>query len=264
MDLIAVKNVGIAAANRAVHVLRSKIGDRLRIEKKGDIDLVTEADRLSEACIIDTIQTCFPDHTIVAEESGRQTGRETDFEWYIDPLDGTTNFAHRIGVYAVSIAFALRGKVLVGIVLNPSSGELFTASKGSGAHLNGRPIRVSKISELSESLLATGFPYNIRENHQPVLERFGNCLLAAQGVRRMGSAAIDLCHVACGRVEGFWEQYLKPWDMAAGMLIAREAGATVTDFEGRPTGIESAEILATNGGIHAQMLKLLKMGLVSE
>ncbi len=180
-------------------------------------------------------------------------------EWIIDPLDGTTNFAHQVGIFAVSIAFAWKGDIVVGVVLNPVSNELFTAVAGEGAYLNGHPINVSKSLSVSESLLVTGFPYNFKEIFDEVIHRFSNCLNVSQGVRRLGSAALDLCFTACGRFDGFWEQNLKPWDTAAGMLIAKEAGCYVTDFSNNQFTVEKKEILATNGKIHEEMLSLLKL-----
>lgn len=256
IDLENVKRVGIAAAYQAAEILQAKFGKISRVRKKGVIDLVTEADTASEERILQVIRSRFPDHGILAEESGRDT-RNSACTWIIDPLDGTTNYAHRIGLYAVSIAFAVAGDVVVGIVLNPVAGELFTATAGGGAVCNERPIRVSEIPSLTDSLLVTGFPYDVREDLAPIVSRFTRCLEAAQGIRRLGSAALDLCHVACGRFEGFWEEHLKPWDTAAGMLIAREAGAKITDFSNRPYTPESREILATNGYVHQQMLELL-------
>ena len=258
MDLELVKRVGIAAAYKGGSILRSHYGRISKIDKKGAIDLVTEADTESEKAIIETIQKVFPDHAVLAEESGLNQG-EADHKWLIDPLDGTTNFAHQLGLFSISIAFALRGDTVLGIVLSPVTGELFTAVKGKGAALNGRSIRVSNSPTVSESLLATGFPYNLKDYVNPLLTRFSNCLQASQGVRRLGSAAIDLCFVACGRFDGFWEQNLKPWDTAAGELIAREAGAVITDFSNKPFTIDKKEILATNGKIHEEMLSLLEL-----
>ncbi len=258
MDLELIKRVGIAAAYKAGGVLRSHYGRISRIDKKGDIDLVTEADTGSEKVIIDTIQKAFPNHTILAEESGLNRG-EFGHKWIIDPLDGTTNFSHQLGIFSVSIAFSLNDQTVFGVVLNPETRELFTAVKGKGASLNGRQIRVSNSPSVSESLLVTGFPYNFKDVFDPLLTRFSNCLKASQGVRRLGSAAIDLCFLACGRFDGFWEQNLKPWDTAAGELIAREAGAVVTDFSNKPYAIDKKEILATNGKIHKEMLLLLKI-----
>ena len=227
------------------------------IRKKGAIDLVTEADTASEKVIIQTLRKPFPDHAIMAEESGETAG-DQDCLWIVDPLDGTTNFAHQVGLFAVSIAFAHQGRLAVGVVLNPLSGELFTAAAGQGATLNGRSIRVSAVEDLGESLLVTGFPYNFAQFMPTMMGRFSRCLKASQGVRRLGAAALDLCYVASGRFEAFWEENLKPWDTAAGVLIAREAGGTVTDFSNRPFTPEMPEILASNGRIHRAMLSQLE------
>ncbi len=258
MDLDYVKRVGIAAAYEGGRVLRDHLGKLAQIHKKGRIDLVTEADTGSEERIKATIRKAFPKHTILAEESGLEKG-QADCRWIIDPLDGTTNYAHQLGLFAISIAFALDDKIIIGIVLNPLSGELFVAAEGQGATLNSHSICVSRTSEVSDSLLVTGFPYAHGAIIDTLMVRFRNCLEASQGVRRLGSAALDLCFVACGRFEGFWEQELKPWDTAAGQLIAREAGAEVTNFAGLAFTIEQKEILATNGKIHTEMLALLEL-----
>lgn len=253
-----VKQTGIAAASKSAGILRAKIGCIDDIQKKGCIDLVTEADTESEKIIIDTILSRFPEHSILAEESGATKGND-NFQWIIDPLDGTTNFAHELPLFSTSIAFAAHGEIKVGIVNNPINGELFTAVEGKGAFLNGRPITVTDRQNLSECLLVTGFPYNFKEILNDLMIRFSNCLDASQGVRRLGSAALDLCYVACGRFDGFWEQNLNPWDTAAAYLIAREAGATITDFSNNPFDIDMKEILATNKNIHGEMLSLLKL-----
>jgi myo-inositol-1(or 4)-monophosphatase len=258
MNLEAVKRVAVAAAYKGARVIMPLYGRLSKINKKGAIDLVTEADTGSEKIIIETIRKKFPDHSILAEESGLDKGN-SESKWIIDPLDGTTNFTHKLGLFAISIAFASKGQIVVGVVLNPLAGELFTAIKDSGAALNGRPINVSSVHKVSESLLVTGFPYNHQEIFQALMTRFAGCLRASQGVRRLGSAALDLCFVACGRFEGFWEQNLNPWDTAAGTLIAQEAGAVITDFSNRPFDINSKEILATNGNIHEAMLSLLEL-----
>ncbi|MEE8400262.1 MAG: inositol monophosphatase family protein [Desulfobacterales bacterium] len=258
MDLDLIKRIGVGAAYKGAEVIRTCFGKISQINKKGAIDLVTEADVGSEGEIIRAIRDRFPDHSILAEESGLNQG-SSDGQWIIDPLDGTTNFAHRVPIFAVSIAFSLKGTIVVGIVLNPMTGELFTATAGQGATLNDKPIAVSNTAPLSESLLVTGFPYDFQENLRPLLDRFSACLCAAQGVRRLGSAALDLCFVACGRLEGYWEQNLHPWDTAAGMLIVKEAGGVVTDFGNTPFGIDQKEILATNGKIHKELLGILEL-----
>jgi myo-inositol-1(or 4)-monophosphatase len=259
MDLELAKKVGIAAAYKGQRVLLSHYGrGKSKVEKKGVIDLVTEADTESEKTILGTIKNTFPDHSVLAEESGLNKGK-TDYKWIVDPLDGTTNFAHQLGLFSISIAFALGDDTVIGIVLNPVTGELFTAAKGKGAELNGRPIKVSNAQKVSESFLVTGFPYDLIDCFNPLMTRFSKCLKASQGVRRLGSASIDLCFVACGRFDGFWEQNLKPWDTAAGELIAREAGATITDFSNKPFNIYKKEILATSGNVHEEMLSLLAL-----
>jgi len=258
MDLELIKRVGISAAYKSATVLRRYRGKIPKVNKKGAIDLVTEADLESEKIIIKTIKEKFPDHSILAEESGLKE-EKVECRWIIDPLDGTTNFAHQLYIFSTSIAFALNGDIIFGIVLNPETGELFSAIKGQGATLNGRPIKVSNSKKITESLLVTGFPYDFKKILRPVLTRFENCLAASQGVRRLGSAALDLCFVACGRFDGFWEQNLKPWDTAAGSLIAREGGAIVTDFTNNPFTVDKNEILATNGKIHNKMLSLMEL-----
>jgi len=256
IDLEYVKNVGIGAACKGAAVLRSYFGKSFEVNNKGDKDLVTEADKASETAVIQAIKARFPDHAILAEESG-QTEGAAGLQWIIDPLDGTTNFAHGLGIYAVSIAFAVENEISAGIVLNPETGGLFTAVRDKPAELNGCPIHVSATETISAALLVTGFPYDYKTHLPSLLGRFERCLLAAQGVRRLGSAALDLCYVACGRFDGFWEEQLKPWDTAAGMLIAQQAGAKITDFSGRAFSPEKKELLATNSVIHESMLTLL-------
>ncbi len=256
MNSDEIKRTAIAAAYKGSKIISGYFGRFFQINKKGAIDLVTQADLASERLIIKTIRSKFPDHMILAEESGF-TGGTSKYKWIIDPLDGTTNFAHGLGIVSISIAFLADDEIQVGIVLNPFTGELFTAIKGRGANLNGSPIRVSNNSRISDSLLVTGFPYDFKDRRK-IFKRFVSCLKASQGVRRLGSAALDLCFVACGRFDGFWEENLKPWDTAAGVLIAKEAGAIVTDFSGGDFSIEKKEILATNGKIHKKMISLLK------
>lgn len=257
MDLKSVKRVGIAAAYQGAEILRANFGKKCKVQKKGAKDLVTESDTESERLIIETIRKVFPSHGILAEESGSYNNG-AECIWIIDPLDGTTNFAHNLGLFAVSIAFSIKGDIAAGIVLNPITGELFTAVKGEGAELNGIPIHVSETTSLSDSLLVTGFPYNVKDT-KPLQARFFNCLKASQGIRRLGSAALDLCYVASGRFEGFWEENLKPWDTSGGLIIAKEAGAIVTDFSGNQFDVNKKEILATNGLIHQEMIKSLEI-----
>ncbi len=260
MDFESIKNTAIRAAYKAGEVLQKYFGHLEKVEKKGDIDLLTIADLESEKAVIATIKERFPDHSFLAEESGNTTGSR-EHCWIIDPLDGTTNFVHGLSLFSVSIAYALEGRVMVAVVLNPVTGELFTAVKGEGARLNGRIIRVSGCPKLIDSLLVTGFPYDLQTILDELMTRFVSCLRAAQGVRRLGSAALDLCFVACGRFDGFWEQNLKPWDTAAGRLVVEEAGGKVSDFSGMPYeksyDPQKNQILATNGLIHDQLLSIL-------
>ncbi len=248
----------MAAAFQAGTLIRAKLGRIENVEHKGAIDLVTEADREAEALIVALIRQQFEDHAILAEERGREQGR-ADRLWIVDPLDGTTNFAHGIETCCVSIAFAAEGETLLGVVLNPFAHELFVALKGRGAWMNSRPATVSSHNAMAESLLVTGFPYNIREVMGSTLPRLRRCLEASQGIRRLGSAALDLCYVAAGRFDAFWEQNLKPWDTAAGALMVTEAGGRVSDFDGQAYDRNGNAIVASNGKIHAQMLKLLHL-----
>jgi myo-inositol-1(or 4)-monophosphatase len=217
---------------------------------------VTEVDRLSEALIIERIHRDFPGHDILAEESP-ETSNRSGFRWIIDPLDGTTNYAHGYPVFCVSIALEVEGMVRLGAVCNPMLAELFVAEKGEGAFLNGRRLSVSRTAELSRGLLATGFPYDIRENRNNNMNYFRTMAVHAQAIRRTGSAALDMAYVAAGRFDGFWELRLMPWDTAAGWLLVTEAGGTVTDFRGDPYQLHSAQILASNGSIHGEMAGLL-------
>lgn len=258
MDMESIRQAGIAAAYASGRILMSKFGHVTSIVKKGSIDLVTEADTEAEQAIVSTLRACFPNHTLLTEESGHHPGDRENL-WIIDPLDGTTNFAHGVPVFATSIAFSHSGEVVMGLVHNPVTGELFTAVKGQGSFLNGKPIRVSDKTRMTDCLLATGFAYNFKDIIGDIMTRFERCLDASQGVRRLGSAAIDLCYVACGRFDGYFEQNLKPWDTAAGQLIAREAGAHVTDFSDHPFDPWMVEIAAGNRAVHQQLLALLKV-----
>jgi myo-inositol-1(or 4)-monophosphatase len=258
MDLNKLKAVALAAAYRGGTYIRKRRDSPRRITHKGDIDLVTEADLGAEERIIDTIRTSFPDHAILSEEKGRIDG-DGGCRWIVDPLDGTTNFAHGLTTCCVSIAAVDNDGPLAGVVWSPFSEELFSAVRGQGAYLNGRRLAVSDIDRTKDSLLVTGFPYNVKTILAPVMERFQRCLQASQGIRRLGSAALDLCYVAAGRFEAFWEEQLHPWDVAAGHLIVSEAGGQVTDFDNRPFDPQMKSILATNGHVHMEMLKLLDL-----
>ena len=258
MDIEDAKRIGIEAIYSGARVLRNHFGRIAQINQKGAFDLVTEADTESEKQIMETILKAFPDHAILAEESGVNKGT-AEYKWLIDPLDGTTNYVHQLPLFTIAIALAVRDKIELGLILNPMDGELYSAIAGKGAELNGKPIKVSSIASVSNSLLVTGFPYDFNEIVEPAMKRFSVFQQASQGVRRLGSAALDLCYVACGGFDGFWEQNLKPWDKAAGAIIATEAGAVITDFSNQPFSINQKEILVSNGKIHQEMLSLLNI-----
>lgn len=225
------------------------------ISYKGDVDIVTESDRRSEALIVAQLRARFPEHAIVAEEGGGRTSAGAEYCWHVDPLDGTTNFAHGYPCFAVSIGLLRRGEPIVAVVLNPVSNELFTAERGEGAYLNQKRIHVSRIEKLASSLVATGFPPQHR-TESANMNYYWGFTLRSHGVRRDGSAALDLCSVACGRFDAFWEFGLNSWDTAAGMLVATEAGGTVTDLSGRPYQPGDREMIASNGLIHAEMTRI--------
>ncbi|KPJ53688.1 histidinol phosphate phosphatase [candidate division TA06 bacterium DG_24] len=244
-------------------MLLSGFGKAEQIDHKGAVDLVTEYDRAAEEAIVNVIRARHPDHAIVAEEGHGAEGR-SPWRWFVDPLDGTTNYAHGYPCFSVSIAAEHAGQTVLGVVHDPLHKEAFTAVRGEGALLNGNPIRVSRTDELSESLLATGFPYDVRVHKDNNLNHFGSFVVRAQAVRRDGSAALDLCYVAAGRFDGFWELKLAPWDVAAGTLIVLEAGGRITDFSGESEEIDGREIVASNGLIHDAMLSVLAAGQAGE
>ncbi len=246
-------------ARQAGVILRMGFGRRQRIEHKSHhIDLVTETDREAEAFLLEQIQRWFPDHAIVAEETGVH-GDLTGPRWYVDPLDGTVNFAHGLPLFTVSLAFADDQGVRLGVVYDPMHDELFAAERGRGAWLNGRPLRVSSTQRLEDSLLITGFPYDAWTNPDNNLNHFAAFALRTQGVRRLGSAAMDMCYVAAGRVDGYWELRLNPWDVAAGSLIAQEAGAVVSDLQGNPIQLQGKiSVVVANPALHRQMLAVLQ------
>lgn len=252
------KTTALRAAVESGAILRKNYGRVRSVGHKGEIDLITEVDLKSEQRIIKIIRKEFPDHDILAEE-GHGGDKDSEYRWIIDPLDGTTNYAHAFPCFAVSIALEKRGEVILGIVYDPLREELFSAQKGKGSYLNKKRILVSKTKRISDSLLATGFAYDVHESPENNLNHFSNFTLRAQGIRRAGAASIDLCYVACGRFDGFWEMKLKPWDTAAGSLIVKEAGGRVTDFKGNPFSIYSKEILASNGRIHVEMVEVLSL-----
>ncbi|TCP14910.1 myo-inositol-1(or 4)-monophosphatase [Crenobacter luteus] len=248
--------VAVKAARRAGNqIQRASLNlDVIRVEKKKPNDFVSEVDRQAEQTIIDTILEAYPKHAILAEESGAKGVGSSDYEWIIDPLDGTTNFLHGHPQYAVSIALAVKGQVQQAVVYDPNRNDLFTASRGVGAFLNDRRIRVSRRVGLADSLIATGFPVTDMSYLDQYLAMFRDILPKTAGVRRDGSAALDLCNVACGRVDGYWEMNLKPWDIAAGSLIVQEAGGIVTDLKGEDGWLESGDIVAGNPKVLGQLL----------
>lgn len=250
--------IALKATKRASRFLMNHFGNVNKIEFKGEINIVTEADRISEAIIIDMIKSNFPDHEILSEESAR-TGPSSPYLWIIDPLDGTTNYAHGFPFFCISVALQFNGEIIIAVVRNPILNELFIAEKGKGAYLNGKRIRVSQIDKLSKSLLATGFPYDIRTSREDNLNYFCIFSKRAQAVRRAGSAVLDLCYVACGRFDGFWEMKLGPWDIAAGILMVEESGGKVSDFKGNRCSIFNGEIVASNGLIHHEMIETIRM-----
>jgi myo-inositol-1(or 4)-monophosphatase len=259
-----------SVARRAV----AEAGEQLRrawrqskvIHYKGAVNLVTETDTALEALIVGHLRRAFPEHRIVAEEGsgGAASPSAEDHVWYLDPLDGTTNFAHDFPQFAISLGLARAGELILGIVHDPIRDETFFATRGGGATLNGEPIRVSAITELDRALLGTGFPYDRREHADFYLGFVADFLQRAQGIRRTGSAALDLCSVACGRLDGMWEWKLSPWDTAAGACIVREAGGLVSDFLGAPLDLFGSQTLASNGHIHSAMINVLRLRVGSD
>jgi myo-inositol-1(or 4)-monophosphatase len=254
-------NFAVQLAHDAGLILTERMGRKsLQIANKGVIDLVTEADLAAERFIIERIQSYYPRHAILAEESGATHSVEgsSEFKWIIDPLDGTTNYAHGYPCFCVSIALERAGEVVMGVIYDPIKDEMFAAERGLGATLNGRRIRVSEADELSRSMVCTGFPYDVRDRGD-FARHFAAFIMKAQAIRRDGSAALDLANVACGRFDGFFEEGLRPWDVAAGVLLVEEAGGRVSHYDGRPFHIYTPPILASNGLIHEEMMSVLAL-----
>ena len=252
-------NFAIETARDAGQILLEKFGRHINIQKKGEINLVTEADLASEALIIERIKSYYPKHAILAEESGEAVvmGSEMSWKWIIDPLDGTTNYAHGYPCFCVTIALEHEGEIVIGVTFDPTRNELFAAEKGQGATLNGKSIRVSSTDKIGDALIVTGFPYDFKT--RPAFARhLTEFLLHSRGVRRDGSAAIDMAYVACGRFDGFWEEGLNPWDVAAGKLLIEEAGGQLSYYDGSPLSVYKPPICASNGRIHSQMLDVLQ------
>ena len=253
----------IETAREAGRVLAERFGrTSLEVTHKGDIDLVTESDLVAERLVVERIRSYYPRHAILTEEAGeveRVAGAPASaYKWIIDPLDGTTNYAHGYPCYCVSIALEREGELVLGVIYDPSRDEMFAAERGAGAALNGRRIRVSEISDLNEALLCTGYPYDVR-GRDNFARNFTNFILHAQGVRRDGSAALDLAYVACGRFDGFWEEGLRPWDVAAGVILIEEAGGRASRYDGSPFDIYTPPIMASNGLVHEAMMRVLNL-----
>lgn len=256
---------GAEIALEAGALLRSFFERGVATEYKGDVDLVTEADRASEKLIVERIAARFPSHGIFGEEGSRH-GLDSEYRWYVDPLDGTTNFAHSFPVFCVSMGLEHRppglpadadGELIAGVIYDPTRDELFAAQKGEGAWMNGRSIQASRTEHLGEALLGTGFPSRKRHS-SPNVHFYQEFTLRSHGVRRAGSAALDLAYIACGRIDGFWEFNLNPWDTAAGALLVMEAGGVITSFDGSPFRLNSREVLATNAHLNEELVRLFK------
>jgi myo-inositol-1(or 4)-monophosphatase len=250
--------VAVEAARRAGAFLLERRGAAVRVSiKSSPINLVTDIDRGAEALVVETIHRHFPDHSILAEEGGA-LARSPSHRWVVDPLDGTTNFVHGLPLFAVSVALEVDGRAVVGVIFDPNRGECFTAERGRGARVNGAPLRVSSTATLDESLLATGFPYDMRATADNNLGEHAALTRRSRIVRQLGSAALSLAAVAAGRLDGFWELVLGPWDVAAGALLVEEAGGRVTSLEGGPVDPAAPAVVASNGAIHDEIIRTLK------
>jgi len=250
------KKVAQEAALKGGLVLLKNFGRYNKVSYKGEINLVTETDHLSEKVIVDHLHQNFKEHTIITEEI-YSLKQDSEYQWLVDPLDGTTNYAHGFPVFCISIGLAWQNRIILGVVYQPLLKEMFLAEKGGGSFLNKKRVFVSQTKELKQSLLATGFPYDVRISRNNNLYHFCNFAISAQAVRRAGAAALDLAYTAAGRFDGFWEFKLNPWDVAAGLLLVQEASGRVTDFSGAPCDINKGEVLASNGRIHSQMMGVL-------
>lgn len=252
-------NIAIKAARRAGQIINRASLDigQLKISNKQQNDFVTEVDRSAEAAIIDTLREAYPAHAILAEETGRSGPQDSEYQWIIDPLDGTTNYIHGFPQYAVSIALSHKGTLTQAVVYDPGRNELFTATKGAGAYLNDKRIRVARRDRLEEALIGTGFPYRVFDHVDAYLEIFKEMIRRTAGVRRPGAASLDLAYVACGRLDGFWEFGLSPWDMAAGALLITEAGGLVADLAGEPNYLATGNIIGGTPKVFSQILQVV-------
>lgn len=256
LDLNAALNFAVATVREAGAVLRDYYRTGVTVKYKGEIDLITEADHASEALILNRIRSAYPDCAILAEESGA-SANSSPYVWIADPLDGTTNFAHGLPIFSVTVALLVNGVIEVGATYDPIYDELYTARRGQGAYLNGERLHVSAVSTLDKALLVTGFPYDRRTNPNNNIKQFADFSLRAHGVLRLGSAALDLAAVAAGRLDGYWEFKINPWDVAAGVLLVTEASGQVTMPDGSPLDLYARKIVASNGLIHNEMLQVL-------
>jgi myo-inositol-1(or 4)-monophosphatase len=256
LDLANVREVGVAAACAAGELLRNRIDSIQEVRHKGVVDLVTDVDVASEKLVSGMLLEAFPSHTILGEEGGTFGGDDPRYRWLVDPLDGTTNYTHGFPIFCVSIGLEVEGKLSFGAVYAPCQEELYVAERGRGATLNGRPIHVSDATELRQSMLATGFPYE-RAAVPRALRSFEVLSFAAQAVRRVGSAALDLCFVASGRFDGYWEHQVKPWDLAAGALIVLEAGGQLSATDGSPFSVDGGQVLSSNARLHPALVEAL-------
>jgi myo-inositol-1(or 4)-monophosphatase len=256
VDLTRVREVGVAAARAAGDLLRSRIDSIQEIRHKGVVDLVTDVDVASEKLVCSTLGDAFPTHTILGEEGGALGGSDARYRWLVDPLDGTTNYAHGFPLFCVSIGFEVDGQLTFGVVYAPCLEELFVAERGRGATLNGKPIHVSDVAELRQAMVATGFPYE-RAAVPRALRSFEVMSFESQAVRRVGSAALDLCYVACGRFDAYWEHQVKAWDLGAGALMVLEAGGKLSATDGSAFSVDGGQVLSSNGTLHPLLLRAL-------
>lgn len=259
MELHDLLEVAVRAAKEAGKIQREWLSKEKRVEFKGEINLVTDVDRRCESKIVEIIRENFPDHNVLTEETSMPE-LPCPYRWIVDPVDGTTNYAHGYPHFCTSVALELHGEIVLGVVYDPIREELFTALREGGAFLNGERIFVSSTGRLIEALISTGFPYDLRENPANNLNHFNNLIMEVRSIRRDGSAALNLCYVAMGRFDGFWQLKLFPWDIAAGKILVEEGGGLVTDFKRRPLNLYGPEILATNKRIHQEMMKVLQKG----
>ncbi|MDR3256638.1 MAG: inositol monophosphatase [Endomicrobium sp.] len=258
MNFSSYTNTALAAAKKGASILLKYYNNSiLNVEYKGEIDPVTQADKNSQKAIIKIIKSVFPQHGILAEEDSVNEINK-DYCWIIDPLDGTVNFVHGVPIFCVSIGLKYKNEIISGVIYSPIMNEIFIAEKNKGAWLNGKKIRVSKVKDIIHALAVTGFPYYIKKNSARVIKNFKNIMLKSQGIRRSGSAALDMAYVACGRFDFFWEEGLKPWDITAGTLIVKEAGGKVSDYNGGKNLIFKDTILVSNGSvIHKKVLRVI-------